>query len=296
MHSRSNHIAIVIPVFNRKLSVLATLDSILNQDLPVDWVIIVDDGSTDNSVVSIQRWIDQNTPGFRHKLLRQANSGPAVARNRGLREVKDLAAAVLFLDSDDRLPKDFVSRTSSVLFGDDDIIAVSTDQRYHGTNVRLRSTAGLAEDPCLWILQNDGGVSSCTLLRTDAIVRLGGYREDLFTGADTNLFFRLGQSGYWRHSSGTPVEMYMHTSATGEEGNLSRKFRDCFLRWAKIFEELVMDDRGHKFPDKKVYAKEMARWWQMAFKHHPRNAEESTNLLFIQSRIEFWDAIHYGED
>src|SRR5258708_6309293 len=70
----------VIPVFNRAQLISATLDSVLAQELPDQEVIVVDDGSSDGTLETLVSY------GDRIRVLEQKNSGPAVARNLGIRD------------------------------------------------------------------------------------------------------------------------------------------------------------------------------------------------------------------
>jgi glycosyltransferase involved in cell wall biosynthesis len=86
-------LSVIIPAFNRSSLLPQTLRSVLAQTVKADEIIVVDDGSTDNtSDVALSF-------GGPVRVLRQANSGPAVARNFGLSEAK--GEFIHFLDSDD---------------------------------------------------------------------------------------------------------------------------------------------------------------------------------------------------
>ena len=86
-------VSVVIPTFNRMDLIGETLNSILNQTRPPDEVIVVDDGSTDQSVDVIKRFEPHVT------LLIQDNAGPAAARNRGFSASQ--GRFIQFFDSDD---------------------------------------------------------------------------------------------------------------------------------------------------------------------------------------------------
>lgn len=86
-------ISVIIPVHNGARYLAAAIRSALDQTLPPDEVLVVDDGSTDESAAIVQSF------GFPVHLLRQPNRGPAAARNLGAQHATgDLLA---FLDADD---------------------------------------------------------------------------------------------------------------------------------------------------------------------------------------------------
>ncbi len=75
-------LSIVIPIYNVELYVERCLLSCLNQNISISRyeIILVDDGSPDNSIDKISKWLDKENI----ILLTQSNSGLSVARNNGL--------------------------------------------------------------------------------------------------------------------------------------------------------------------------------------------------------------------
>ncbi|MDQ8195938.1 glycosyltransferase family A protein [Coraliomargarita sp. SDUM461004] len=86
---------VVIPVFNKRNYVLNTLRTVLNQTYSCFEIIIVDDGSTDQSLEAITEAISDS----RIKIIRQSNQGVSAARNRGVKESSN--PYIAFLDADD---------------------------------------------------------------------------------------------------------------------------------------------------------------------------------------------------
>jgi len=86
--------SIIIPLYNKEKYIFQTLQSVLNQTFQEFEIIIVDDGSTDSSLLETKKINDT-----RVRIVTQKNAGVSAARNRGLKEAKyDLIA---FLDADD---------------------------------------------------------------------------------------------------------------------------------------------------------------------------------------------------
>ena len=93
MPLRNPLVSVVIPSYNCGGVIGDTLESVLAQDYPALEVIVVDDGSTDDTCDVVARYGDRVT------LLQQRNAGAAVARNAGIRCAR--GDYVALLDADD---------------------------------------------------------------------------------------------------------------------------------------------------------------------------------------------------
>ena len=96
-------ISVIIPVYNAENFIKTTLDSLINQSFILFEVIMINDGSTDNSIAKINKIIKGDS---RFKLISQENSGPGAARNYGISLAK--TDYISFIDSDDYFEKDFL--------------------------------------------------------------------------------------------------------------------------------------------------------------------------------------------
>lgn len=112
------NLEIIIPVYNTEHYVAECIESALNQKTEYSYrVIIVNDGSTDNSPAIINRYA--NAP--RVRIIHQENRGFSGARNRALEYIA--GQYITFLDSDDCLPNDAVEKLLSTAYeGDYDIV------------------------------------------------------------------------------------------------------------------------------------------------------------------------------
>lgn len=86
-------ISVVIPAFNSGDWIEQAIDSVLNQSARPEQILVVDDGSTDDTAAKVRRY------GERVSYIHQANGGVAAARNRGLGEAR--GKLIAFLDADD---------------------------------------------------------------------------------------------------------------------------------------------------------------------------------------------------
>jgi glycosyltransferase involved in cell wall biosynthesis len=99
----------VIPTYNREKLIERTVESALQQSCPPVEIIVVDDGSSDSTKQRLSHF------GEPVRYIYQENSGPAVARNRGVSEAK--SDWIAFLDSDDIWEKDHLWRMAQAITG-----------------------------------------------------------------------------------------------------------------------------------------------------------------------------------
>jgi len=112
-------IAIIIPAYNAQKYLAAALDSVIAQTLS-DWeMIIVDDGSTDETLAIVAAYSQRDD---RICLLQQKNAGAATARNTGYLAVKPETQFLLFLDADDLLEVNALERLMEALSSQPDSI------------------------------------------------------------------------------------------------------------------------------------------------------------------------------
>jgi hypothetical protein len=190
-------ISVVIPTFNRASKVIQAIDSVLNQTLSADEVIVVDDGSTDGTGDLIE-----SRYGSRIRFLRQSNQGPSAARNFGIEAAR--CSLIGFLDSDDRwLPTKLEQQLP--LFVAPDIVLSYTNWREKRagrpdrfTEIGMTvSTAGVIEQPVELLSRKEGSgiwTSTC-VVRKDSLRRCGGFDERMRLCEDIRLWFRLAFEG-----------------------------------------------------------------------------------------------------
>ncbi|UKM64640.1 glycosyltransferase family 2 protein [Flavobacteriaceae bacterium GSB9] len=93
--------SVVIPLYNKEKYIVATLKSVINQTFQNFEVIVVNDGSTDDSLKLVNSFNDK-----RITILQQKNTGLSSARNVGIKQAK--ARYIAFLDADDLWAYDFL--------------------------------------------------------------------------------------------------------------------------------------------------------------------------------------------
>lgn len=113
-------VSVVIPCYNAAPFLRETLDSVLKQTRPALEVIVVDDGSTDDSAAIADSY------GAAVRVIRQENQGESVARNRGMDEAE--GEWVALLDADDRwLPHKLERQLVALRGAAPDVVCVYSD-------------------------------------------------------------------------------------------------------------------------------------------------------------------------
>ncbi|MDY0103770.1 MAG: glycosyltransferase family 2 protein [Lentimicrobium sp.] len=108
MEAKHIYFSIVIPLFNKGKSISSTINSVLNQTYSDFELILVNDGSTDNSVNIVESCDDK-----RIRLIHQENKGVSAARNRGIQEAKN--EWIAFLDADDQWDNTYLEKMQQLI-------------------------------------------------------------------------------------------------------------------------------------------------------------------------------------
>jgi len=182
-------ISALIPTYNRRKFVPRAIQSILAQTVPVDEIIVVDDGSTDGTAEEIERVF-----GGRVRMVRQENQGVSAARRRAVLEAE--GDWVAFLDSDDEWTPDrnavFLQAIEKVpasvawIFGN---LQKVTDQglgntQYEEYGLHLVEAVHVFEDPLSVQHPIQFGMLQSSVIKREALLRLNCFSEDFRKGED----------------------------------------------------------------------------------------------------------------
>ena len=99
-------VSVIVPVYNSGEYIGSTLDSIINQDFNSFELIVIDDGSTDNSLEIIKEKLSKSTISY--EIFHQENAGVSNARNKGIEIAR--GDYLVFVDSDDYITGNHLSQ------------------------------------------------------------------------------------------------------------------------------------------------------------------------------------------
>lgn len=184
-------VSIIIPNYNREALIGETIENMLSQTLAPHEVIVVDDGSTDNSVEVISKF------GSKVTLIQQPNRGPAAARNKGLSVAT--GEFIQFMDSDDLFSKNKLeAQAKQMRLANADLVFSPwakikiTGREAIFENHVLQNQMPDKNIPLLhWYLRGWSTVFQTFLIRHSFLKQVGSYKEDLMPAEDIELLVRL---------------------------------------------------------------------------------------------------------
>lgn len=192
-------LSVIIPTYNRARYLRLAIDSVLNQEGGIEYeVIVVDDGSTDNTPALLKKY------GDAIKVLTLPHSGkPAAARNAGLSVAQ--GQLIAFQDSDDIWVKNKLKNQVGCFDGPGIVAAYGNaeyiDSRGKPANKLLIAGPGASGDVfAALIAKNKQPFPTSTLMaRRRALDNIGGFNERLVIGTDTECWIRLSTQGKFRY-------------------------------------------------------------------------------------------------
>jgi glycosyltransferase involved in cell wall biosynthesis len=182
-------ISIIIPVFNREKYIGLTIESVLQQTFSDFELIIIDDGSTDDSVKEIEKYSDP-----RIRFFRQENRGLAKTWNLGLELSR--GEFIKLLDSDDLMAPDFLQEKYSFASTHLEADVIYSNWYFINQNGEIISQNRFGKVPENYLesllLGNIFGVHE-VFFRKKALVDVGFFDPDIKVCEDWDLFIRLAK-------------------------------------------------------------------------------------------------------
>jgi len=219
-------ISIVIPLYNKEKQVSGTLESVFRQTFQDFEIVIVDDGSTDNSVAEILKIEDS-----RIRLFSQSNAGVSVARNKGIAEAK--YDYIAFLDADDEWNPDYLQEQINLInnYPECSVFACAYDLRTYKGELKHIQLNKMPFSSQTGILTNYFEVASCShpplwtsavAVKKDAILSIKGFPVGIKSGEDLLTWARLA-SKYSIAYSRKFLSVFNLSSSESYENAPSRK-------------------------------------------------------------------------
>lgn len=208
-------VSVVIPLYNRTVLITETLEALSpekHKEVEIE-IIVIDDGSSDGGA----ELIAEEYPWVR--LLSQENHGAPTARNYGLREAK--GEYILYLDSDDLIEENFFFDKVRAFENSKEVIGVYGPFDYFDSDAKTiiprRSAYPIiptahSEEHIKNLLRGWFIPCNAFLWRKDALIEIGGQKEDLIINQDVDLTFRALLKGKIMGIDSPKALIRQHTS------------------------------------------------------------------------------------
>ena len=218
-------VSVIVPCFNQGRFLADAIGSVLRQSYNRHEIIVVDDGSTDNSAEVATRFADV-------RLIRQNNAGLSAARNTGLKASK--GTRIVFLDADDRLLPHALEIGTNRLDAHGDCAFAYGKYRViteDGRRIDCTPREYSQEEPYLRLLHtNYIGMQSAVMYRRQVFDVVGHFDQSLTACEDYDLYLRITRDyPVYRHSE-TVAEYRQHDSNMSRSSDLMLKQSLSVLR------------------------------------------------------------------
>lgn len=188
MSNAKPRFSVIIPLYNKAAEVEATVRSVLAQTLEPLEIVVVDDGSTDESA-RIVEGID--SPLLR--LIRQSNAGECAARNRAMSEAKGDYFALV--DADDTWKPEFLEEVAGMIGEWPECGIYSTAFEVVSPTGRVRGNCpeerGVVENFWRESMSRYVTIPSATVLPRRVVEELGGFPEGMKMGGDQFMWIKI---------------------------------------------------------------------------------------------------------
>lgn len=270
--------SVVIPLYNKQYTIVNTLNSVLKQTFQDFEIVIVNDGSTDDSV----RLISENFTDIRIKVINQQNAGVSAARNRGIEEAQ--SEWIAFLDGDDLWHEDYLQISYSAIkanlaagmvcsagiirsLNNEKVLAYRLANKY----INKIQTVDYFENPCVF------GHTSATIVRKKLLEKVGGFIVGSKCCEDYACFQSVALLTEVVYI-GIPLSRY-NGGVPGQITSIDAETRYQYTKYAVQYRDAVM----------KVYSKQNQKkvTFERFFRYDMRHA---IKVLFQTNEIRTFDA------
>lgn len=179
-------VSIIVPVYNAEPYLGETLESLLAEGYPNVEIIVVNDGSTDNSLAIAQEFANKHS---HIHLINQPNAGVCCARNHGIREAQ--GKYILPVDADDLLVSGFIQWAVSVMDTNDDVRVVVPKAEFFGNKEGEWHLPTFTPQ----LLAHRNMIPATALYRRADWERVGGYCEEIQAREDWEFWIHILKDG-----------------------------------------------------------------------------------------------------
>jgi glycosyltransferase involved in cell wall biosynthesis len=230
-------ISVIMPVYNAERYLAEALDSLLAQTFRDFEVILIDDGSTDDTVAILDRYSARDE---RIRLIRRPNTGLTKALNECLKLAR--GEFVARMDADDVCAPARLEKQVAYLRNHPDVVLLGgAYELIDGGGRFLRRVIQPQDDVTLQQICLTGRNPMChplAMMRREAILKAGGYDESYLVAQDLDLWLRLGEVGKLANLPDVLLQYRQH------EDSVSERKQELQVRNMRIACERAWQRRG----------------------------------------------------
>lgn len=243
-------ISIIIPCYNAEKFIKETIESVIVQTYSNWELIIVDDGSSDESIAIISTYLNDK----RIKLISQKNSGVSVARNSGATYAK--GNFLCFLDADDVWERNFIQESLFVLTKHKSAIMANCDSKAIDQNSNILKQKFEAHEgdvfrDVLLFKSNRVTFPSSIMVKVEEFKTLGGFDVSLSNVADKYFYLSIAKQGEIVRINKQLLLYRIHSN--NMHSNVQLMERDYLLFMLKIEQKFNLDKELKISFNKKIY-------------------------------------------
>jgi glycosyltransferase involved in cell wall biosynthesis len=207
-------VSVIMPVHDYGVMFEKSIQSVFNSTYKNIELIIINDGSTDDYVISKLKTLESH-PNI--KIIHQENSGPSSARNTGIKNSK--GDFILPLDSDDMILPEYIQNCVSILKNNKKISPVYCDTHHAGQSQGIQQRPEWSMDR----LVQGPFIVNCSMFHREAFDVCDGYDTELFGWEDYDLWIRMGLKGYSGKRIPKPLFIYFHHEKDGTVSTIANQ-------------------------------------------------------------------------
>lgn len=187
-------ISVVVPLYNKEKAIIATLQSVLAQTYTDYEVLVVDDGSTDNSLKVVSERINE-LGNERIRVIHKENGGVSSARNRGIREAK--GDFIALLDGDDLWEPTFLEEQVKLIHDFPNAAMWGVNTAFIKKGKCRKWEQGMGEgyrgyvENYFGTKHNDLFCSSSVVICKDVFEEVGYFDERISSSEDLDMWYRI---------------------------------------------------------------------------------------------------------
>lgn len=184
-------VSIIIPFYNSEEYITETIECAINQTWTNKEILLIDDGSTDSSLILAKKYENDSI-----RVFHQQNKGASSARNHGLKKAK--GSYIQFLDADDLLSEDKIEKQINILMNTDDSCIIGC--KWIRFKNSINETIGALNPPEVisrnltpieWLIYKKTMVLHAWLIPKSIIDSAGIWNEELSCNDDGEYFYRV---------------------------------------------------------------------------------------------------------